>query len=75
MQNKFKRIAIKIGSNVLAKADGSLNVARITNLVEQIATLQKSGTEVIVVSSLITNCYLYGEKGLLGGALEFPFLI
>ena len=51
MQIKFKRIAIKIGSNVLAKADGSLNVARITNLVEQIASLQKAGTEVIVVSS------------------------
>lgn len=51
MQNNFKRIAIKIGSNVLAQSDGSLNTARITHLVEQISTLLKAGTEVIVISS------------------------
>mgnify|MGYP003309640337 CR=1 FL=1 len=51
MQNKFKRIAIKIGSNVLAQSDGSLNVARISHLVDQISGLIKNGTEVIVISS------------------------
>lgn len=48
---KFKRITIKIGSNVLAKNDGSLNTERITELVNQISALQKAGTEVVVVSS------------------------
>lgn len=51
MQNKFKRIAIKIGSNVLAQSDGALNEARISHLVGQISGLIKNGTEVIVVSS------------------------
>lgn len=51
MKDKFKRIVIKIGSNVLAKADGELNTTRIAHLVEQISTLHKAGTEVIVVSS------------------------
>lgn len=49
--NNHKRIAIKIGSNVLAQADGNLNTTRIANLVEQIANLRKMGTEVIVISS------------------------
>lgn len=50
-KNKFKRIAIKIGSNVLAQADGALNESRIAHLVEQISTIKKMGTDVIVISS------------------------
>ncbi|QGY45358.1 glutamate 5-kinase [Maribellus comscasis] len=51
MQFRYKKITVKIGSNVLAKADGTLNVARIAHLVDQIAFLQKSGVEVVLVSS------------------------
>jgi len=50
-QNRFGRIAIKIGSNVLAQADGSLNEKRISNLVGQIAEIKRKGTDVIVISS------------------------
>ena len=50
-KNKFKRIAIKIGSNVLAQADGALNESRIAHLVEQISTIKKMETDVIVISS------------------------
>ncbi len=42
---------MKIGSNVLAKSDGTLNVSRIAHLVDQIAFLHKNGVEVILVSS------------------------
>jgi glutamate 5-kinase len=35
-----------VGSNVLAKADGTLNVSRIAHLVDQIAFLHKKGVEV-----------------------------
>ena len=48
---RFKRIAVKIGSNVLTKADGTLDVIRISALVDQVAELQKKGMEVILISS------------------------
>ncbi len=46
-----KRIVIKVGSNVLAQPDGGLSVERIRQLTSQIATLQKSGYELVLVSS------------------------
>lgn len=48
---KFKRITVKIGSNVLAGPDGDLNMPRIEQIVEQVVTLKKHGTDVILVSS------------------------
>lgn len=51
MQSRYKKITIKVGSNVLAKADGTLNVSRIAHLVDQIAFLHKNGIEVVLVSS------------------------
>lgn len=51
MQFRYKKITVKIGSNVLAKADGTLNVSRIAHLVDQISFLRKNGVEVILVSS------------------------
>jgi glutamate 5-kinase len=51
VQARYKKITIKVGSNVLAKADGTLNVSRIAHLVDQIASLHKSGIEVVLVSS------------------------
>jgi len=51
MKFRYKKITVKIGSNVLAKADGTLNVSRIAHLVDQIAFLHKNGVEVVLVSS------------------------
>jgi len=51
MQLRYKKITVKIGSNVLTKTDGTLNVSRIAHLVDQIAFLRKNGVEVVVVSS------------------------
>ena len=45
------RITIKIGSNVLTRQDGSLDVTRMSALVDQIANLRNQGHEVILVSS------------------------
>ncbi|MCM1311537.1 MAG: glutamate 5-kinase [Bacteroides sp.] len=47
----IKKITIKIGSNVLTRKDGSLNVTRMSALVDQIAELKHSGIEVVLVSS------------------------
>lgn len=50
-KNNYGRIVVKIGSNVLSRPDGTLDVTRMSALVDQIAELHKGGTEVIVVSS------------------------
>ena len=47
----YKRVAVKVGSNVLATQTGDLNYDRIRHLVEQIVSLKKAGLEVILVSS------------------------
>jgi glutamate 5-kinase len=46
-----RRIAIKVGSNVLTRPDGTLDVTRMSALVDQIAGLRRAGTEVILISS------------------------
>lgn len=51
MQKQYSRVAIKIGSNVLARKDGTLDVTRMSALVDQVAELHKAGVEVILISS------------------------
>lgn len=50
-EQELKRVAIKIGSNVLTRPDGKLDVTRMSALVDQIAELHRTGTEVILISS------------------------
>lgn len=51
MQFKYKKITVKIGSNVLTKLDGTLHVSQIAHLVDQIAFLRKNGVEIVLVTS------------------------
>ncbi|MBP1593252.1 MAG: proB [Bacteroidetes bacterium] len=51
MAYQFTKIAVKIGSNVLTRKDGSLDVTRMSALVDQIAELRKGGVEIILISS------------------------
>lgn len=51
MEQQFSRIAVKVGSNVLTRSDGTLDVTRMSALVDQIAELHKAGVEIILVSS------------------------
>lgn len=48
---KSRRIAVKIGSNVLTRADGSLDITRMSALVDQVAELRTHGIEVVLISS------------------------
>lgn len=50
-QTIYKRVAVKVGSNVLASSDGNLDYQRIAHLVEQIIALKQAGTEVVLISS------------------------
>lgn len=47
----YKRIAVKIGSNVLARKDGTLDITRMSALVDQVAELHKKGIEIVLISS------------------------
>ncbi|WP_291528881.1 glutamate 5-kinase [Bacteroides sp. UBA939] len=51
MNQSFSRIAVKVGSNVLTRRDGTLDVTRMSALVDQIAELHKAGVEIILISS------------------------
>ena len=51
LKTQFERIAIKVGSNVIAHSDGSLNTSRMLRIVEEIAILNKRGIEVILITS------------------------
>ena len=47
----MNRIVIKVGSNVLTRPDGNINVTRMSAIVDQIVWLRNHGYEVILVSS------------------------
>ena len=46
-----RKIVIKIGSNTLAKADGTQNVEFMTNFAKQCSELISLGKQIVVVSS------------------------
>lgn len=51
METGFRRVVVKIGSNVLAGKDGMLDEEVMSGIVDQTAILRKYGIEVILVSS------------------------
>ncbi|MDR3296641.1 MAG: glutamate 5-kinase [Prevotellaceae bacterium] len=63
----FKRIAVKIGSNVLTKSDGSLDFTQMSALVDQVAELHRQGVEVILISS---GAVAAGRSHALAGKLD-----
>ena len=46
-----RKIVVKLGSHVLSTEDGMPDREAIANIVEQIASLKKSGKQIIIVSS------------------------
>lgn len=51
-----KRLVIKIGSNVLTRNDGKLDITRMSAIVDQVASLRSQGYEIIMVSSGAVAC-------------------
>ncbi|MCP9234820.1 glutamate 5-kinase [Lewinella sp. JB7] len=47
----YQRIVIKVGTNVLTRADGRVDITNISSLVDQIAHLKQRGVELVLVSS------------------------
>ena len=51
MKHRRPLIAVKVGSNVLTRSDGSLDITRMSALVDQIAELRRNKLDVILISS------------------------
>ena len=51
-----RRIVVKVGSNVLTRADGSLDTTRVSSIVDQIVSLQEAGYETVLVTSGAVAC-------------------
>ena len=51
MKKNYQKITVKIGSNVITRKDGKLDITRISALVDQLAKLHQQGIEVILISS------------------------
>ncbi len=47
----FRRVALKIGSNVLTRPDGTLDITTMSALVDQVSLLRRAGVEVVMISS------------------------
>lgn len=52
----MNRIVVKIGSNVLTRQDGTLDITRISSFVDQVVAIRKAGCQVILVSSGAVAC-------------------
>ena len=50
------KILIKVGSNVLTRSDGHLDITRMSSIIDQIAWLKQQGHDVILVSSGAVAC-------------------
>ena len=62
---KYRKVVVKIGSNVLTRLDGGLDTTRISAIVDQVAVLHKAGVEVVMVSSgaVAAGRSIAGDKG------------
>ncbi|MBQ9449980.1 MAG: glutamate 5-kinase [Bacteroidales bacterium] len=52
----MKRLVVKIGTNVLTRPDGTLDVTRVSALVDQVVFLRRQGWAVVLVSSGAVAC-------------------
>ena len=48
---QFKKIVVKLGTNVLTKENGLLDFTNISHIVDQLAAIKQKGIEVILISS------------------------
>ena len=51
-----RRIVVKVGSNVLTRADGSLDTTRVSSIVDQLVALREAGCETVLVTSGAVAC-------------------
>jgi glutamate 5-kinase len=64
------RITVKIGSNVLTRPNGTLDVTRMSALVDQIAELHRQGVQILLVSSGAVASGRSELKGKVDGKLD-----
>lgn len=60
----MKRITVKVGSNVLSRPDGTLDITRMSAIFDQLCALRSAGIEVILISSGAVACGRSELRGL-----------
>ena len=50
------RIVVKVGSNVLSRADGTLDTTRVSSIVDQIVAARRMGYDIVLVTSGAVAC-------------------
>lgn len=50
------RLVVKVGSNVLSRADGTLDTTRMSSIVDQIIKTRRSGYDIVLVTSGAVAC-------------------
>ena len=53
---KRRRLVVKVGSNVLTRADGALDTTRVSSIVDQIVGARKEGYDIVLVTSGAVAC-------------------
>ena len=73
MASNFKKVVVKVGTNVLTRDDGRLDVTSISHLVDQLAEFKKEGALVILVSSgaVAAGRELVEETGYAAATIDF----
>ena len=49
--NSYKKVVVKLGTNVLTRTNGALDITSISHIVDQIVQLKQQGIAIILVSS------------------------
>ena len=71
MEYRFKRVVVKVGSNVLTRADGSLDIARMVEIVSQIAALRDAGIDLRNIGKKFGMVLATCNAGLNSGEIEY----
>ncbi|MEM9920429.1 MAG: glutamate 5-kinase [Bacteroidota bacterium] len=50
-EKSIHKVVVKVGTNVLTRPDGLLDITAISQLIDQIATLKRKGIQIILISS------------------------
>ena len=53
---KRRRLVVKVGSNVLTRADGTLDTTRVSAIVDEIVAARKAGWDIVLVTSGAVAC-------------------
>ena len=65
-KRNYKKIVVKVGTNVLTEDDGTLNIRQINDLTAQLAAVKRQGIDVILDDRDLRPGVMFAEWELIG---------